>query len=67
MVKIFKVVFAKVDAIEQNLAFGRVVKAGDQFDDGRLALAVFPDQRNAFAGMPGVKLKLLKTRRVAPG
>ena len=49
--KIFQIVVAKVDAIQQNLSFGRVVEPGDQFDDGRLALSVLADQREPLFGM----------------
>ncbi len=49
-VKIGEVVFAKVDAVEQDLAFGRIVEAGNELDDGSLSLAVFADQRDALAG-----------------
>ena len=43
--KIIEVVLAKVHAIQQDLSFGGIVKPGNQFDDCRLALAVFANQR----------------------
>ncbi len=49
VVQIFQLVIAQVNAIEQNLPFGRVVEPGDQLDHGRLALAVFSDQRDPLA------------------
>src|SRR5579864_6154299 len=49
-IKIFEVILAQVDAIEQDLAFGGIVQASDQFDNGGLALAVFADEGHAFAG-----------------
>ncbi len=49
-VQIGQVVFAQVDAIEQNLAFGRIVEARDQLDDGGLSLAVLADQSHALSG-----------------
>ena len=48
-VKIFERVLAQIDAVEQNLSLGRIVEARDELDDGRLALAVFADQRDAFS------------------
>ena len=48
--QVFEIVFAQVDAVEQDLAFGRIVEARDQLDDRRLALAVFADQRHALSG-----------------
>ena len=48
-VEIFEVVLPKVDAVEQNLSFGRVVETRDQLDDGRLPLAVFADECDSFA------------------
>ena len=52
-VQIVQVVFAQIDAIEQNLAFGRIVEPRDELDDGGLALAVFADERDALAGAEG--------------
>ena len=49
--RLFQVIFAKVDAVEQDLPFGRIVKPGEQLDDGGLALAVFADKRDPLAGM----------------
>ena len=64
--QIVEVVFAQVDAVEQDLAFGGIVEARDQLDDGGFALAVFADQGDALAG-PSVKLKLLEDAPVGPG
>ncbi len=50
-VKIFQVVFAEIDAVEQHLSISRIVKASDQLHDSRLALAVFSDERDPLAGM----------------
>ena len=51
--QIFQIVVAKIDSIQQNLAFGGVVEAGDQFYDRRLALSVFANQGQPFIGMEG--------------
>ncbi len=49
-VQIGKIVFAQIDAIEQDLPLGRIVEPRNQLDDGGFALAVFADQRDALAG-----------------
>ena len=49
-VEVGQVVVAQVDTVEQDLAFGRIVEAGDELDDCGFALAVFADQGDAFAG-----------------
>ena len=48
--QIGQIIFAQVDAIEQNAAFGGIVETGDQLDDGGLALAVLADQCHALSG-----------------
>ena len=48
-VQVVQIVFAQVDAIEQNLAFGRIVEPGNELDDRGLALAVFANQGHALA------------------
>ena len=48
--QVVQVVFAQVDTIEQNLAFGRIVEPGDELDDGGLSLAVLADQAQRAAG-----------------
>ena len=42
--KIFQIVLAEVDPIQQDLALGRIIESGDQFYDGRFALSVLADQ-----------------------
>ena len=49
--QIFQIVLAKVDSIQQDLPFGRIVKPGNQFDDRRLALSVFTNQGQPLVGM----------------
>ena len=48
-VQVGEVVFAQIDAIQQNPAFGRIVEPRDQLDDRGFSLAVFADQRHALA------------------
>ena len=45
-----QLVLAEIDAVEEDLAFGGVVEAGDELDDSGLALAVLADEGDAFAG-----------------
>ena len=52
-VEIFEGVLAEIDAVEEDLALGGIVEPSDEFDDGGLALAVFADERDAFAGREG--------------
>src|SRR5689334_19032479 len=49
-IEIVQVVFAKVDSIEQDLSFDRIVEPGQEFDDRRLALAVFANKCDALSG-----------------
>ncbi len=57
-----QVVLAQVVAFKQNLPRFRVVQAGEQFDDGRLARAVLPYQRHSLAG-PDAKAHVAQGRR----
>ena len=52
-VEIFEGVVAEVDAVEEDLAFGGIVEARNEFDDGGFALAVFADEGDALAGGEG--------------
>ena len=47
--KILNIVFAQVYAIQKNAASGRIVKPGNQFDNGGLSLPVLADQRDTLA------------------
>jgi hypothetical protein len=47
--QIGQIVFAEVDAIEQNLTFGWIVETRDQLDDGGFPLAVLTNQSHAFS------------------
>ena len=49
LAQLVQVVLAQVDAVQQNLPFGRVVQAGEQLDQRRLAGAVGPDQGDLLA------------------
>ena len=48
-VQVFDAVIPQINAVEQNTAVGRIVEAGNQFDDRRLALAILADQGDPFA------------------
>src|ERR1700744_3959830 len=52
-VQVFQTVFAQVDAVEQDLSFGGIVEAGDQLDDGGLALSILADQGDPLANVQG--------------
>src|SRR5687767_8396417 len=45
-----RIELAQIDAVPQHLPFGRVVEAGEQLDDRRLAGSVEPDDGGAAAG-----------------
>src|ERR1700675_4174369 len=47
--QVFQVVLAKIDTIQQNLSFCRIVEAGNQLHDGGFALTIFANQREPFA------------------
>src|SRR5208282_4527680 len=49
--QVLEVILAQVDAIQQDLTFCRIIQTGNQFHDGRFALAIFADQSEAFVGM----------------
>src|SRR5215469_966555 len=46
---IVEVVFAKIDAVEINRSLGWIIEASKQFDDCRLAFAIFADQRDTLS------------------
>src|SRR5437660_2953039 len=48
-IQVLQIVLAQVDSIQQNLAFGRIVKARQQLHDRRLALTILADQRHALS------------------
>src|SRR5579862_4565595 len=50
-VKVFEVVLAEVNAIEQNLPLSRIVEPRHQLDNGSFALPVLANEGNPFAGM----------------
>src|ERR1700757_2430133 len=46
-----QVIIAKIDAIEKNLSFRRVLEAGEKLGERRFSLPVFPHQRNPLVGL----------------
>jgi hypothetical protein len=45
-----QVIFAKIDAVKQNLAFGWIVETRDELDHGGLALTIFANQSHTLPG-----------------
>lgn len=48
---LFVLIFADIDAVQEDLAFGRVVKAAKQLDEGGLSAAVHANDGHSFANM----------------
>src|SRR5581483_253201 len=59
LVQVFEIVFAKIDAIQQDLSFARIIQLGNQFYDVCLALPVLADERNPLSGME-VKVEVIE-------
>ncbi len=64
-IKVFEIVFAQTDAIQQDLAFHRIVEASHQLDDRRLAFAIFTDERDPLAGTQ-MKIQSLQNQARSP-
>src|ERR1039457_1340123 len=64
--EIFQVVFPKIDAIEQDLSFCRVVKPGNQLYEGGFALPVFANQRHTLSWTQ-LKVQVVENQACASG
>ena len=51
--QVFDVVFAEIDAVEEDLSGGGIVKAGEQLDQGGFSGSIFADKGNFFLQLPG--------------
>ena len=64
--QIFNIVLAQIDAVQQNLSGGWIVKTRDEFDNRGFALAVLADERDAFAGFHA-QIEAVQDMRSVPG
>src|SRR5258708_6358371 len=64
--EVLDVVVAKVDAVQQYLAFGRIVESSYQLYDRRFPLAVLADQGHPFSAAQ-LKVQAVENQPRAPG